>query len=135
MYQKRLISITVLFTVLIFACGKDDEPVGPSGPSSTDREKFIGNWAGTYECGNPPADTMFIAIGSGDLDLRITLHAQAINADAVDGELTDVNIITIPEQTIAGFPGSGKITYSNNVLSLSQEGFGITCNGTNYAKF
>ena len=26
MYKKRLISITILLTVLIFACGKDNEP-------------------------------------------------------------------------------------------------------------
>ena len=116
MYKKRLISIAVLLTVLIFACGSDDSP---TGPSSTDREKFVGNWAGTYECASSPADTMFIAKGSGDLDFRITLHTSvaAVFVDVVDGELTDVNIITIPEQTIGFFPGSGEITFSNNTLS------------------
>ncbi len=133
MYQKRLIPITVLFTVLIFACGKDDELVG----SSTDREKFIGNWAGTYECASSPADTMFIAKGSGDLDFRITLHTSvaAVFVDVVDGELTDVNIITIPEQTIGFFPGSGEITFSNNTLSLVQRGLGLTCRGSDYIKY
>ena len=131
MCQIRLTLAAVLFTAFMFACGSDDSP---TGPSSMDRDKFIGNWAGTYECGSPPADTMFIAKGSGDLDFRITLHAQVFNADVVDGELTDVNIITIPEQTIGGFPGSGTITYSNNTLSLRQTGFGITCRG-DYVKY
>ena len=133
MYQARLILAAVSFAAAVFACGGDDQPVTPS---LTDSEKFIGNWAGTYECTSPPADTMFIVKGAGDLDFRITLHAQFINlADTLDGELTDVNVITIPEQTIGGFPGSGKITYSNNALSLSQQGLGITCIGTNYIKF
>ncbi len=131
MYQKRLIPITVLFTVLIFACGKDDELVG----SSTDREKFIGNWAGTYECASSPADTMFIAKGSGDLDFRITLHAHIAFADVVTAELTGPNTITIPEQTIGFFPGSGEITFSNNRLSLVQRGLGLTCRGSDYVKY
>ncbi len=135
MYKKRLISITVLLTMLIFACGKDNEPVGASGPSSADRDKFIGNWAGTYECTNSPPDTMFITKGSGDLDFRITLHAHVFNADVVSGELTDENVITMPEQTIGGFPGSGEITFSNNRLSLVQRGFGLICRGSNYVKF
>ena len=133
MYQKRLFYIPVLFAVLIFACSKDDDPVGPAAPTLADREKFIGNWAGSYECGSL-ADTMTIAIGSGDLDVKITLHAQAYNADVLDGELTEVNVITIPEQTIAYFPGSGEITYANNTLSLAQSGLGITCYGTGYVK-
>ncbi len=132
MYAKWSIVVTALLLSLTFACGSDDSP---AAPSSMDRDKFVGNWAGTYACGSPPADTMFIAKGSGDLDFRITLHAQVFNADVVDGELTDVNTITIPEQTIGGFPGSGEITHSNNVLSLTQRGFGLTCTGSNYVKY
>ena len=114
------------------ACGDDD---GPVGPSSMDRDKFIGDWAGSYNCGSP-ADTMLVAVGSGTLGFSITLHAQAIpNADVVTGELTETNVITIPEQTIGGFPGSGDITFSNNMLTLIQRGFGITCTGTGYVKF
>ncbi len=78
---------------------------------------------------------MVIAEGSGDLDVKITLHAQAYNADVLDGELTEVNVITIPEQTIGFFPGSGEITFSNNTLSLVQRGFGLTCRGSNYVKY
>ncbi len=132
MYPIRLIVVAVLFGAFMIACGGDDDPVGPS---SMDRDKFIGSWAGSYDCGSP-ADTMFVAVGSGTLGFSITLHAQAIpNADVVTGELTETNVITIPEQTIGGFPGSGDITFSNNMLTLIQRGFGITCTGTGYVKF
>ncbi len=133
MYPIRLIVVAVLFGAFMIACGGDDDPVGPS---SMDRDKFIGDWAGSYNCGSPPADTMLVAVGSGTLGFSITLHAQAIpNADVVTGELTETNVITIPEQTIGGFPGSGDITFSNNMLTLKQRGFGITCTGTGYVKF
>ncbi len=100
MYPIRLIVVAVLFGAFMIACGGDDDPVGPS---SMDRDKFIGDWAGSYNCGSPPADTMFVAVGSGTLGFSITLHAQAIpNADVVTGELTETNVITIPEQTIGG---------------------------------
>lgn len=133
--MKKLTSICLALlsgAVLFGACSGDDNP---AGPSAADRDKFVGNWAGTYECGFPPADTMIIVKGSGDLDFSITLHSQIFNADVVTGELTDVNVLTIPEQTMGGFPGSGEITYSNNVLSLTQRGFGITCRGSNYVKY
>ncbi len=134
MYGKCSIMVTALLLSLTFACGGDDSP---AGPSSMDRDKFIGNWAGTYQCTNLPGDTLTIAFGTGDLGFNIILHASTgdPNPEIVTGELTGVSVITIPEQTIGGFPGSGEITYSNNMLLLSQKGFGITCNGTNYLKF
>ena len=132
--MKRLF-VPLVFAALAIGCGGDEEPAGPDGPTAADRQKFVGNWAGTYECSNVPPDTMFIALGSGDLGMSITLHAQFPNADVVTGDLTDVNVITIPEQTIGGFPGSGEITFANNMLSLVQRGFGITCNGSNYVKY
>ena len=137
MYPIRLIVVAVLFGAFMIACGGDDDPLVPSSmaPSSMDRDKFIGSWAGSYDCGSP-ADTMLVAVGSGNLGFSITLHAQAIpNADVVTGELTEINVITIPEQTIGGCPGSGDITFSNNMLTLKQRGFGITCTGTGYVKF
>jgi hypothetical protein len=120
-------------TSVLFSCG-DDNPATPGALSAQDADKFIGSWAGTYQCGNPPTDTLIIAKGANDLTFRVTLHAEAFNAEEIHGELTEVNVLTIPEQTIAGFPGSGKITYSNGRLSLSQTGFGITCLGTDYQK-
>ena len=132
MTQKRLIYITFILTLLIFACSKDDNPVAPS---STDIEKFIGTWAGTYECSSFPGDTLIINKGTGDLDLLIALHVHSgIDPEFINGELTKVNVITIPEQIIAGFEGSGEITYSSQTLSLVQRGFGLTCNGSNYVK-
>lgn len=135
--MKNLTSICfALFTgaILFGACGSDD---GPTGPSSTDRDKFIGNWAGTYQCTNLPGDTLIIAFGTGDLGFNIILHAHTgfPNPEIVTGELTDGNVITIPEQTIAFFPGSGEITFSNDRLSLVQRGLGITCTGSNYVKY
>ena len=82
-----------------------------------------------------PADTMFIAPGSGALDFSITLHAEVFDPDVVTGELTGPNVITIPEQTIGFFPGSGEITFSNNRLSLVQRGLGLTCRGSDYIKY
>lgn len=135
--MKNLTSICfALFTgaILFGACGGDD---GPTGPSSTDRDKFVGNWAGTYQCTNLPGDTLIIALGTGDLGFNIILHAHTgdPNPEIVTGELTDGNVITIPEQTIGGFPGSGEITFSNDRLSLVQRGLGITCTGSNYVKY
>ena len=126
MYRIRLTLAAVLFTAL-FACGSDDSP----------REKFIGNWAGTYDCQTrPPADTMFIAKGSGDLDFRITTHATqaAPFVAVVVGRLTDVNIITISEST-GFFFFSGQITFSNNTLSLVERAAFFTCRGSNYVKY
>ena len=133
MYQIRLTLAAVLFTAFMFACGSDDSP---TGPSSMDRDKFVGNWAGTYQCTNLPGDTLIIALGTGDLGFNIILHAFTgnPNPEIVTGELTDVNVITIPEQTIGFFPGSATITYSNNTLALSQKGLGITCRG-DYVKY
>jgi hypothetical protein len=134
MYAKWSIMVTALLLGLTFACGSDDSP---AGPSSMDRDKFVGNWAGTYQCTNLPGDTLTIALGTGDLGFNIILHARTgdPNPEIVTGELTNVNVITIPEQTIGSFPGSGKITYSNNMLALSQTGLGITCRGSNYVKY
>lgn len=122
----------VFFTYGVL-CSSDNGK-SPIAPSTADLEKFIGSWASMYGCSNPPDDTLIISRGPSDLSFKITLHAQAVNADQVDAELTEPDVITIPEQTIGGFPGSGKITYSNDMLSLSQSGLGLTCQGSNCQK-
>ena len=132
MSKIKLILVAVLLTAAIGTCGGNEDTVGPA---SMDRDKFIGNWAGTYECSSSPADTMFIAPGSGALDFSITLHAEVFDPDVVTAELTGPNTITIPEQTIGFFPGSGEITFSNNRLSLVQKGLGLTCRGSDYVKY
>ena len=134
MCPARLIVLAALFTGLLFACGGDDQPMGSS---ATDRDKFLGKWAGTYQCTNLPGDTLNIDLGTGDTGFDIILHRSTNdpNPEVVSGELTSANVITIAEQTIGGFPGSGKITFANDRLSLEQSGFGITCTGSGYVKF
>ncbi len=138
MRRVYLFFIISLMLAMMFAC-KSDDPFSPSSENltSADREKFIGNWAGTYQCTNLPGDTLIISVGKGELNFGIILHAHTGDPtpDIVSGELTRQNTITVPEQTIAGFPGSAIITYSNNVLSLRQSGLGITCQGTYSVKF
>ena len=78
---------------------------------------------------------MIIAIGTADLKFSITIHSHSFNPDTVNGELTDKNFITIPEQNMGGFPGTAEITFLNNMLEYSQTGFGITCGGADYVKY
>ena len=111
---------------------------GGAALSSDDRGKFIGNWVGSYRCESirvePVTDTVVIARGSGDLDFVITLHADFLNPDIANGKLTDIDVITVPAQNMGGAPGTARITYSNNMLTLTQAGFGITCEGIDYVK-
>ncbi len=134
----------IVLLALFFNCDKDNPTSSKTDQNNTntqltsaDREKFIGNWAGTYECTSFPGDTLIINAGSGDLDFLIALHAfSGVEPDFINGELTQVNVITIPEQIIAYFEGSGEITYNTNgTLSLAQMGFGLTCRGSNYVKY
>jgi len=133
---KKLISLTVLLVLMLGCVGL----VACRGAalSSDDREKFTGNWVGSYGCESvgvePVPDTMVIARGSGDLDFVITLHADFLNPDIVNGKLADIDVITVPAQNMGGAPGTARITYSNNMLTLTQAGFGITCEGIDYVK-
>lgn len=137
--QRIYLLSTILLIIAILVSCKSKDLVNPSPEklTSSDREKFIGNWAGTYECTNSPGDTLIISAGNSELDFGIILHASTFNPYPVivSGELTGQNTITVPEQTIGGFPGSATITYSNNVLSLTQNGLGITCQGTYSVKY
>ena len=133
--MKKYIIFAFSIFLIICACDNDPSSSTDDQPQSEDREKFIGNWAGTYECASSPADTMIIWLGSGLLDFSIAIHAQVWIADTIYGELTKDNQITAPEQTMGGFPGTARITYSDGKLSFSQTGLGITCNGSNYTKF
>ena len=126
--------ITVIFILVLNTC-EDSKNDDDDQLQSEDREKFVGNWAGTYECGVSVPDTMFIWLGASELDFNIVIHAHAMNPDTVSGELSTLNVITVPEQSMGGYPGTAKVTYSNGNLSYSQTGFGMTCGGTNYTKF
>ena len=136
MNKSRLILITLIALILCLFSACEDKKNDTTDPLLTeDREKFIGNWAGSYECGSPTADTLQIWLGTGDWDFVIVIHAQTWNPDTVSGELVETNKIDVPEQTMGYFPGTAEITYSNGKLSYSQSGLGITCNGSNYTKF
>ncbi len=132
--MRIIIGVTLL--ILIASCSKKNNSEESTAPTSADRTKFVGTWAGSYSCptGTPNADTLGILIGSGTLDFRIIIHKESVIPDTISGSLTDANIITVPQQTMGGFPGTAKITYQGGVIIYSQTGFGITCGGTNYTK-
>jgi hypothetical protein len=134
--MKKLISSTLVLVLILGCVGL--VACGGAALSSSDREKFIGNWMGSYGCESvgvePVPDTMVIARGSGDLDFVITLHADFLNPDIVNGELTNIDVITVPTQNMGGAPGTARITYADDMLTLTQTGFGITCEGTDYVK-
>ncbi len=132
--KNHIIFIFSIF-LIIYACDNNPSSSKDEQPISEDRTKFVGGWAGTYECGVSVPDTMFIWLGAGELDFDIVIHAHAMNPDTVSGELSTLNVITVPEQSMGGYPGTANVTYSNGNLSYSQTGFGITCGGTNYTKF
>ena len=106
--------------------------------SVEDKNKFIGTWNGTYGCGDPEFvfdDQIVIAKSSTDSGFNITLHATFSNPDNVAGTLTEKKVVTVPEQSMGGAPGTARITYlKSDTLDYSQTGFGITCVGTGYTK-
>jgi hypothetical protein len=120
--------------ILLISCSKSDSD-DPISPTSADRTKFVGMWAGDYSCpgGGSFPDTMIIQTASGVLDFNIIIHKGFLNPDTITGELTTPNLLKVPEQTMGGAPGTAQITFQNDLLIYSQSGFGITCGGTNYA--
>jgi hypothetical protein len=126
----------------LLGCGRDSEGSSPTRETAElatplspgDKDKFLGDWEGFYECesvgtGSTP-DAMVIEPGSRELDVTITLHSTWINPPTVEGRLTDPNTVTVPEQMISGALGTAVITYSDGTLTLEQSGLGITCEGT-----
>ena len=116
----------------IAACSGDS----PTAPISADRDKFVDRWAGAYTCpgGAPVADTLDIRLGGGALDLSIIIHVGFANPDTVSGDLTGPNLITVPQQSMGGAPGTAQITNQGAQVQYAQTGFGITCGGTAYAR-
>jgi hypothetical protein len=121
-----------LAALLTASCGSN----GSTEPTSVDRDKFVGTWAGAYSCPGiaPVADTLVIGLGGGALDFSIIIHVGFGNPDTVSGDLTEPNLITVPQQTMGGAPGTARMTYQGARLAYSQTGFGITCGGTDYAQ-
>lgn len=133
MNTKRTLVPALL--ILLVSCSKPGSNE-PTAPTSADRAKFVGTWAGAYSClgSKPTPDTLVIRLGSGTLDFSIIIHAQYVFRDTVSGQLTGSNVIGVPEQTMGGFPGTAQITSQGSLLAYSQSGLGITCGGTNYGK-
>lgn len=121
-----------LAALLTASCGGN----ASTEPTSADRGKFVGTWAGSYSCpgGAPASDTLVIGLGGGALDFSIIIHVGFVNPDTVSGELRNPNLITVPQQSMGGAPGTAQITYQSAQLAYSQSGFGITCGGTDYAQ-
>lgn len=117
---------------LMASCDGD----GSTEPTSADRDKFVGTWAGSYSCpgGNPFPDTLVVSLGGGALDFSIIIHMGFANPDTVSGDLTEPNLIRVPQQSMGGAPGTARITSQSTLLAYSQTGFGITCGGTDYAR-
>jgi len=114
------------------SCGGD----GSTEPTFADRDKFVGTWAGSYRClgGAPFPDTLVVSLGGGALDFSIIIHVGFANPDTLSGELTEPNLIRVPQQSMGGAPGTAQITSQGALLAYSQTGFGITCGGTDYAR-
>lgn len=136
--MKKTLAVALLFVVAACAGSSSGKTTGPaSSLASADRDKFVGTWTGSYGCaglGTPVSDKLTIAIGSGDLDFSITIHATYANPDTVSGNLTGPNQISVPEQSMGGAPGTAKITLQGAVLEYSQTGLGVTCGGKDYAR-
>lgn len=128
----RCDATAALAALLTMSCGGN----GSTEPTSADRNKFVGTWAGTYSCpgGAPASDTLAIDFGGGALDFSIIIHLGFANPDTVSGELMNPNLITVPQQSMGGAPGTAQFTYQGAQLAYSQSGFGITCGGTDYSQ-
>jgi len=137
--KKALVATLVAMLVVVAACGGSSSTGSTGGSSlgSADRDKFVGTWTGHYGCpdmGVTIEDKMIVEAGSGDLDLKIKIHAAAANPDTVNGTLTSATEVNIPEQSMGGGSGTAKITLKGDTLEFQATGLGITCGGTDYKK-
>jgi hypothetical protein len=129
--RQYYVVVLGLVALLLASCDGD----GSTEPKSADRDKFVGTWAGSYGCpGNAPVpDTLVVSLGGGALDFSIIIHMGFLNPDTVSGDLTEPNLISVPQQSMGGAPGTARITSHGALLAYSQTGFGITCGGTDYS--
>jgi hypothetical protein len=134
--RKSLVLATLAcMLVVVSACG-GSSATGGSAATSADRDKFVGTWTGNYSCpgGDAFADKMVIEVGSGDLDLRITIHVDFANPDTVNGTLTSPTEVDVPEQSMGGGSGTAKLKLNGETLEFNATGLGITCGGTDYTR-
>jgi hypothetical protein len=135
--KKALVAAAMAaMLVAVAACGSSSSGGGGSGPTSADRDKFVGTWNGNYSCEftDKFADTMIVEAGSGDLDVLITIHVSFANPDKVNGTLSSATVVDVPEQSMGGATGTAKLTLNGDTLEFTAGGLGITCGGTDYEK-
>jgi len=97
------------------------------------RDKFVGSWRGTINCGSGPEDDAFSITKSSTTATRIIL------GDRVYGELTSSSSFDIPAQilnlngTAATVNGRGNLNGNQLTLTLTftvEGGGAFTCSGT-----
>jgi len=92
-------SLLLLFSVLLFSCGDDDEPELPTCA----QENYIGTWVGPENC----------TIGSGNSSLTVTIVAKGADIE-LDGGSFDTDIVSIDEENCS-------VSGSNSSLGQSFE--------------
>ena len=109
---------------------------GGSAATSADRAKFVGTWTGHYGCDvkSMVDDQMIIKAGSGDLDLKITIHANAGNPDTVTGTLTSSTEVDVPAQSMGGMSATGKLKLNGATLDFRETAMSMTCGGADYTR-
>jgi len=96
------------------------------------RDKFVGSWRGTINCGSGPEDDAFSITKSSTTATRIIL------GDRIYGELTSSSSFDIPTQTLnldgtaATVNGRGNLNGNQLTLTLTFtiQGGAFTCSGT-----
>ena len=96
------------------------------------RDKFVGLWRGTFNCGGSPGEEVFSIIKSSTTASRIIIGG------GIYGELTSSNTFDIPTQTgnmngtAITIYGRGNINGSQLTLEyiLTIQGAAVTCRGT-----
>jgi hypothetical protein len=77
---------------------------------------------------------MIIKAGSGDLDVSITIHANASNPDTVTGTLTSPTEVNVPAQSMGGMSGTAKLKLSGATLDFRETAMNMTCGGADYTR-
>jgi hypothetical protein len=96
------------------------------------RDKFVGSWRGTTNCGGGPEEEVFSITKSGTTPNRILIN------NNIHGELTSSNTFDIPTQTVnvenTAVTVSGRGNLNGNQLTLTYnvtiQGAAFTCAGT-----
>jgi hypothetical protein len=96
------------------------------------RDKFVGSWRGTTNCGGGPEEDVFSITKSGTTPKRILID------NDIYGELTSSSTFDIPTQTVnldgTAVTVSGRGNLNGNQLTLTYvvtvQGAAITCAGT-----